>query len=488
MRCSAAAAVGRAVGLLVTLASAMVAGAQGEAPDARGPNVVVILSDDAGYGDFGFTGGQVVATPNIDRIASEGAVLRQFYTTASVCSPSRAGFITGRYQQRFGHHSNLTGPASRQGLGMATSEQTVADHLSARGYATGIIGKWHLGSAEGLTPTERGFDEFHGLIAGSRSFFAIDGEGTRQGLQQTVAGDDGVPVVTWVDERAIDGLYVTDWTGEQAVSFIDRHADRAEPFYLFVSFTAPHTPMDALSEDLEAVGDIEPERRRIYAAMQRSLDRNVGAILDALDEAGAADNTMVAFFNDNGGATNNGSDNGRFRGMKGSKWEGGVRVPCAIRWPGVVPAGVSFTPVTSAMDLTATAVAAAGGPVEGSLPLDGRDLAPVIASGGPWAATAVHDVLFWERGPAGAVRSGDWKVIFTDQTEPMLFHVPGDPSETTDLAGERPEVVERLMAAFDSWHEETVEPLWLEGEKWENFQRRKHRTDVVGREAERELP
>ncbi len=450
------------------------------------PSVVVILSDDAGYADFGFTGGRVVPTPAIDRIAREGATLTQFYTTASVCSPSRAGFITGRYQQRFGHHSNLTGPASNAGLGMSPDEFTVAEHLAEHGYTTGIIGKWHLGSAQGLTPIDQGFDEFHGLIAGSRSFFAIDGAGTRQGLQSTTAGPDGSPQIEWVDEHAIDGFYITDWIGEQAADFIRRQHE--EPFYLFVSFTAPHTPMDALEADVKAVADIEPERRRIYAAMQRAYDRNVALILDTLDETGIADSTVVMCFNDNGGATNNGSDNGRYRGMKGSKWEGGIRVPCAIRWPGIVEPGTVFTPVVSAMDLTATAVAIAGGPADGSPALDGRDLLVPLAEPGPWRDDAVHESLFWERGPAGAVRNGPWKLIFTDASDPMLFHIPADPGETTDLAEARPELVTRLMTRYELWHDQTVEPLWREGDKWENFQRRKHRTDVVGREAERQLP
>lgn len=450
------------------------------------PSIVVILSDDAGYADFGFTGGRVVPTPAIDRIAAEGATLTQFYTTASVCSPSRAGFITGRYQQRFGHHSNLTVQASRQGLGMVSDEVTVAEHLGSRGYATGIIGKWHLGSAEGLTPIEQGFDEFHGMIAGSRSFFAIDGAGTRQGLQQTVSDDDGAPQITWVDEQAVGGLYVTDWIGDQAVEFIERNSQ--DPFYVFVSFTAPHTPMDALESDLAAVGDIEPERRKTYAAMQLSYDRNVGRILDALDQAGIAESTLVMCFNDNGGATNNGSDNGVYRGMKGSKWEGGVRVPAAIRWPGVIEPGTVFTPVTSSMDLTATAVVAAGGAMDSSALLDGQDLSEHLSRSGPWPDDAVHASLFWERGPAGAVRSGPWKLIFTDASEPMLYHIPADPGETTDLAGVRPEIVQQLREQFDAWHAETIEPLWREGEKWENFQRRKHRPEVVGREAERKLP
>ena len=468
----------------ILLIACRISGANGQAQ----PNIVVILSDDAGYGDFGFTGGQLIATPNIDRIAREGATLSQFYTTASVCSPSRAGFITGRYQQRFGHHSNLTGWASDEGLGLDTAECTVADHLRARGYRTGIVGKWHLGSRSGLTPVERGFDEFHGIIAGSRTYFSIEQNDPKQNLQNTNLAANGVIESERIREADLNGFYLTDWIGDQAANFIQRHTQSDRPYYLFVSFTAPHTPMEATEHDLAEAGDIAPELRRQYAALMVALDRAVGDVLAAVDRSGSADRTVVMFFNDNGGATNNGSDNGRYRGMKGSKWEGGIRVPAAIKWPGVIEPGIIFTPITSSMDLTSTVINAAGGGIDGSPPLDGRDLVPVMTMPGPWPDDAVHRALFWERGPAAAVRSGPWKLVMVDQSDPMLFHIPADPSETTDLSAEHPEVVHRLLEEYRVWHEMTIEPLWLEGERWETFQRRKHRMDVLGRDAERGLP
>ncbi|MEN0019658.1 MAG: sulfatase-like hydrolase/transferase [Planctomycetota bacterium] len=447
------------------------------------PDIVIILTDDAGYGDFGFTGGTLLETPNIDRIANEGVRLTQFYTTASVCSPSRAGFITGRYQQRFGHHSNLTGQAARRGLGLPTSERTIADHLNAHGYHTGIVGKWHLGEAPELVPTARGFDEFEGLVGGSRSFYAIESRDPIRSMQRRTPTTES----KWFDEAGTDGFYVTDWTGDRSVDFISRHASSDDPYFLFASFTAPHTPMHAKADDLAKFSDVAPERRRIYAAMMLSLDEAVGDILDAVDASGEADDTIVMFFNDNGGATNNGSDNGRYRGMKGSKWEGGVRVPAAIRWPSAFVAGADYHNIVSAMDFAATAIAAAGGPLEDAMPLDGLDLTPALSSDAA-LDEPIRDTLFWKRGPAGSVRSGPWKLIFTDATDPVLYHIPADPSETIDLASEQSEVVERLMTQYESWVAEHVDAIWTEGDKWENYQRRKHNRELFGRPAERRFP
>ena len=482
---------------VLTIGALLAAGRPAEAADR--PNIVVILSDDAGYADFGFTGGRLVPTPHIDAIAEGGATLTQFYTTASVCSPSRAGFLTGRYQQRFGHHCNLGGDAEREGLGLPASERTIADHLKARGYTTGIIGKWHLGRAEGLLPTSRGFDHFEGLPGGSRTYFAIEGEDEVRTMRREQRGENGGATSTILDERALDaritdqggmGFYVTDWIGDRASAYIDTHAGGDTPFFLFVSFTAPHTPLEARPTDLSASEGIEPEQRRVYAAMMRSLDRAVGEITTALDEAGLADDTLLMYFNDNGGATNNGSDNGRYRGMKGSKWEGGVRVPAAVRWPGTIPPGTRFTPVVSSMDFTASAVALAGGPIDGAAPLDGRTLFPALhaAAGDALPDNAIHPSLFWQRGPVSAVRAGPWKLITTTEGTTMLYHIPADPSETTELAAVRPDIVDGLMSLLGDWQGEMVDPLWTEGERWETNQLRKHHPGVLGRGAERRYP
>ncbi len=441
------------------------------------PNVLVIITDDAGYTDIGFAAQGDVPTPAIDRIADEGVRFTDGYVTASVCSPSRAGLLTGRYQQRFGHEFNMGGDQEAAGLGTPASERTIAEWLRDAGYRTAAFGKWHIGSVEGLQPLDQGFDEFHGLLAGSRSYFAM---GDEDSILRLVDGRSRI------DEPA--DLYVTDWIGDRAGDFIRRASAEGAPFMAYVAYTAPHTPMDALADDLAWARAHYPEgtseRRLTFAAMTRSLDRSVGEILAALEETGEADNTLVFFINDNGGATNNGSDNGPYRGMKGSKWEGGIRVPFAMRWPARVEGGQSFGEPVSALDILATSVAAANAPGDrGSL--DGVDLVPFVTGR---AEGAPHEVLFWRRGVAAAVRAGDWKLIRSEGNPTLLFDLAEDPGERTNLADRRPDKLAELSAHLEAWEAELATPGWSEGERWERNQIQKHRMEVDTRAQERRYP
>jgi len=459
------------------LVSVLVSGCS--APASR-PNVVIIVSDDAGYVDLGFSGEGVVPTPSIDRIAQEGVRFTDGYVTASVCSPSRAGLLTGRYQQRFGHEFNLNGRHERDGLGMPGEETTFAEMLRDEGYATAAFGKWHVGAAEGLQPVDQGFDEFHGLWEGSRSFFKLE-----PGVERGILRDGREPI------EEPDDLYVTDWIGSASSAFVRRHVegDSGAPFALYVSHTAPHTPMDATEADLAWASARMPEgvsrRRLVNGAMTHALDRAVGSLLDTLDEEGVAENTLVVFINDNGGATNNGSDNGSLRGMKGSKWEGGLRVPYAMRWPAAFDGGRVFGSPVSSLDIAATAAAAAGVSAEEMSGLDGVDLAPFVrgeSEGVP------HGALFWRRGVAAAVRMGDWKLIRSEGNPTLLFDLAEDPGERSDLAAEHPGVVASMLDALASWESGLAEPGWSEGAKWERNQRLKHRIDVRTRADERKYP
>lgn len=431
---------------------------------AADTNVVLVVVDDAGYVDFGFTGCEDWRTPHIDRLASEGVVCTQGYVSASVCSPSRAGMLTGRYQQRFGHEFNLA-----QGMGLPLSERTIADRLGAHGYVCGVVGKWHLGSQAGYHPLDRGFDEFFGVLSGARSYWALDESAAR--TRRLMVGR------TLIDEP--DELYLTTRLGREAAAFIDRHAD--QPFFLYLPFTAVHTPMHAREVDLEAFDGID-ERRRTLAAMTVALDDAVGHVLDALDRHGLADDTLVIFINDNGGATNNASDNGAYRGMKGSKFEGGVRVPFVLRWPARLEPGQFDAPVIS-LDLAPTALAAVG--AEMPAEMDGVDLAPFITGE---IEGAPHQRLYWRRGVAAAIRDGDWKLIRVETNPVMLFDLARDPGERTNVAADHPEVVADLLAALSAWEGDLAEPLWTEGERWRLNQIRKHRETIRTRDQERELP
>ena len=440
-------------------------------PPTEPPSVVLVIADDAGWIDFGFNGATDIATPALDRLAAEGLTFGACYVTASVCSPSRAGMLTGRHQQRFGHEYNLPGSAPRAEGGLPLEEVTIANRLHDAGLATGLVGKWHLGLADRFHPTLRGFDEFHGLRAGSRSYF---------GDERLTKGDRRYEHVT-ADDSSVrpeaDIEYLTDTMTDDAVDFIRRHAD--QPSFLVVAYTAPHGPMHARPDDLEAVEDHLQGKRRTYAAMMRALDRGVGRIADAIDETGR--DTMLLFVNDNGGATNNASDNGPWRGMKGSLFEGGIRVPAFMRRPKTIAPGSIDHPITS-LDLVASAIGAAGAEAAG---LDGIDLSPWIGASPP----APDRSICWRRGPVAAIRDGDgMKLIRVEGEGSMLFDLDTDPGEMVNLAGRRPAEVVRLLAGLAAWEHGVVEPRWTTGEYWRRNLLKKHRMDVRGREAERALP
>ena len=326
------------------------------------PNIVILFADDAGYMDFGFTGTDDLKTPRIDQLASEGVICTQGYVTASVCSPSRAGLLTGRYQQRFGHETNLRG----KDVGLPISERTIADRLGKLGYTTCAIGKWHLGGNEEQHPLSRGFDEFHGFLLGSRTYFS-KAKKDKIDQQSLMNGREIVP--------EDDNRYLTDWMAEEANTFISSHTET--PFFLYVAFNAVHTPMQSPPELLLEFQEIENPKRQKLAGMTLSLDLAVGSIMDTLKAKGLDENTLVFFLNDNGGATINASNNGPLRGMKGSKWEGGIRVPYVIRWTNHLKPG-RYDNAISSLDIAATALTLAGDTKEHMSDLDGVNILPFI--------------------------------------------------------------------------------------------------------------
>lgn len=436
------------LGLLSACATEPPSVAESDAP--RRPNIVLLLADDAGYADFGFQPVSepdvAVLTPHIDSIAADGARFSDFYMSGAVCSPSRAGLLTGRYQDRFGHGRNI--PPGYMGGGLSLEEVTVADRLRAAGYVTGCVGKWHLGYPEEYHPLKRGFDEFYGLLQGSRSYYPMEDPSPHKAIFEDR------------EETAEEG-YVTDRFGAAAVRFIEEH--KAEPFFLFVSFTAPHGPLQAKPEDLElpALREIEDDRRRKYAGLVKALDDNVGEILAALERERLAEETLVIFTNDNGGQTSTGALNSPLRGRKGTMWEGGVRVPCAMRWPGVLAAGGVIEAPSIALDLTPTFCALAGEPALDEAALDGVDLTPLLHG---MESSPQPRSFFWRKtGSAGpiAVRRGRWKLVWEERdASPELYDLQTDLSESLDLAASQPELAEELLAELVAWEAQLIEPLW----------------------------
>ena len=458
-------------------------------PGAR-PNVVIIVADDLGYGDIEANGSELIATPNIDGLARDGVRLTDGYVSAAVCSPTRAGLFTGRYQNRFGYEYNPTnnyvsGPDSE--LGLPEGQTTLGDLMRGAGYVTGLIGKWHLGALEQYHPLNRGFDEFFGHLGGGTSYFdgptadAVSWPGPilrgRESPRDVREILDGFEVVK-VEE------YLTDAFADRAVDFIERHASK--PFFLMLTPNAPHTPIQATTEYVDRNLHIEREGARIFAAMVSAVDDMVGDVVDALRRNSIERNTLVVFLSDNG-CINYVSDaictNSPLSGAKRYHLEGGVRVPFLLKWPDGLPQGAVYGHPVISLDLYATLGAVAG--VDESA-LDGRDGVNLIPYLRSEAEGPPHEFLFWRSAPNRSVRWGNWKLWKVDRTDleesalqggrllpnveyppvsahgqlTVLHDLSTDVGEQVNLASDHPDIVERLEGELDAWNATLAEPMW----------------------------
>ena len=422
---------------------------------AARPNIVLILADDMGWGDVGMNGCPDAATPHIDSIARQGVRLTQFYANAPECTPTRCALLTGRYQHRVGGLECAIGVNNlgrydeaewlqKQGdLGLPSSEVTLGRLLREGGYDTACFGKWHLGYMPKHGPMRHGFDSYFGILGGNSDYFTHEEMGEGAGKSQLYEGDRPVRRKG----------YLTDLFTEAAVEWLGRR-NAGKPFFLYLPYTAPHSPI----QDPDA-GD-GPARHRerhrpTFVKMVERLDACVGRVLGQLDKMGAAGNTLVFFLSDNGGDPN--GRNAPYRGLKSSVFEGGIRVPCAVRWPGRIAAGGTVGQVSLTMDLLPTILAAAGVRAPAGRRLDGADLLPFLRDG---KAAEVRTV-FWryKRGAARrkAVREGNWKYV-DDSGKQYLFDLGADELERRDLLAERPEVAARLRERLVRWEEEVRAP------------------------------
>lgn len=447
-------------------------------------NVLVIISDDAGFADFGFQGSKKIPTPHLDALAARGVAFRHAYA-GSVCSPSRAMLTTGMYTSRIGYSNNIPNddtPITQTPMvyGLPLSAITIWERMQQLGYTTGAIGKWHLGAhpngkRNGVTfpgnrPQNQGVEYFHGLIGGSRSYWGGKAKG-EQAMRLTVSDGKSKVLKDENVEDRYEGQYITDTLGDLTVDYIRKHHAGDRPFFLYSSFTAPHVPMHATKEDLKAIkalGHGFKPKREIQAAMQLSLDRNVGKIVTALDDPNGDgdkadsifDKTLVIFVNDNGGdssdSTPNYSSNWPLRHGKGSQWEGGIRVPMLIAGGGLDEAyqdeGVDFFehPV-HVIDILPTAMGAGGGKKTKADVVDGVDLVPYLND---TAKGAPHESLYLRRysGSQNAVRMGAYKLMYRPTDGFRLYNLHDDPGEKTDLSKEKPDLVEqmkRVMTDYD---------------------------------------
>lgn len=409
----------------------------------RKPNIVLLVADDLGFAEIGVQGCKDIPTPHIDSIAKSGVRFSHGYVSCPVCSPTRAGLLTGRYQQRFGHEFN-PGPANQASgdFGLPLSETTLANRLKDLGYATGMVGKWHLGYRPEYLPLKRGFDEFFGFPGGAHSY-----------LDWKDRGREGNPVMrgsTVVEETT----YLTDAFAREAAAFVDKH--HTHPFFLYMPFNAVHAPLEATQKYQDRFAGISDPKRRTYAGMMSAMDDAIGRILGKLREHNIEDDTLVFFVADNGGPTlQTTSSNLPLRGYKGQVYEGGIHVPFLVQWKRRLPKGVVYDKPVIAIDIHPTAVAAAGGTPATNL--DGVNLLPFLTGQNK---AAPHDALYWRFGPQWAVRKGDWKLLGAGQGTAELYNLAEDLSEKNNLAASQPAKAKELQASYDAWNTKNIPARW----------------------------
>lgn len=409
--------------------------------EARTPNVLVIYADDMGWAQPGCYGGKLAPTPNLDSIAKNGVRFTDGYVSACICSPSRVGLLTGRYQARTGHDANSNEGKDSDAKNLLLSESTIAQRMKAAGYVTGIFGKWHVGSSsEAYLPVGRGFDE---------SFGTVGNLGEKGGFfrgKEFIPDPQGAPVTSPIFAREASG-------------FIERNRDR--PWFAYVPLNAVHSPVVASEHVLARFASL-PKREQAYAALISEMDDAVGTLLTKLRELKLEEDTLVFVISDNGGASPL-AEMGGLRGRKWLLWEGGIRVTWMAQWKGRIPAGRTLSEPVIQLDVLPTALAAAGAETKAEWKLDGTNLLPLLEGK---SERVEREALFWRFGVQYAVRQGDWKLVKAGLERPLqLFNLKDDRGEQKDLASAEPERVKSLQALWDRWNSVNQPPRW-EDRRW----------------------
>ena len=422
------------------------------------PNILIILADDLGYQDLGCQGSTDIPTPHIDSIAKKGIRCTSGYVSSCMCSPSRAGLLTGRSQSRFGHEINFTSdPDGSRGLPL--SETTFADRMKAAGYRTGAVGKWHLGANEPRHPMRRGFDEHFGFLGGGHRYFC---DKYIPGLKQDNSAWEYCSLLERNGTPEETKGYLTEVLGRECAAFI--HRNREQPWFLYAAFNAPHSPQEAPQKYLDRFPNITKEPRKTYCAMVSALDDTVGEILAQIRTDGLEERTLVVFLSDNGGPLDrNGSCNIPLSGEKGKMLEGGIRIPFLMQLKGRLPEGRIYDRPVSSLDLLPTALALAGVEAKPEWKLDGVNLIPFLTgerTGDP------HERLLWRMKERSiwAIREGDEKLVMQKFEAPRLFNLAADIGESTNLAGKNKARYDELQRTYDAWAATLPEPLWGTGE------------------------
>jgi len=458
------------------------------------PNIIILLADDLGKYDISLYGGKSTPTPQIDSLAASGVTFAEGYVSSSICSPSRAGLLTGRYQERFGHEfqpgdrypkNNLEyygfkyllntnnwrlndkieypNEASIATQGLPQSEITFADLAKKQGYSTAIIGKWHLGHNKGFFPLDRGFDYHYGFYQAFSLYTPEDDNPDiinhhhKDFTDKTIWGNGRVGIGQIRRDTTIihDKAYLTETFADEATAFIDKN--KTKPFLLYVPFNAPHTPFQVRKKYYDRFPNVKDENKRVYFAMISALDDAIGRIRAKVKKEGLEENTIIIFASDNGGADYTfATTNAPLKGGKFSHFEGGVNVPFALSWKGKIKPHTVYKSPVSTLDIFSTIAAVTHSGLPKDRVYDGVNLIDVVNNN-----KEAHKTLYWRSGDAKAIRSGDWKLIISGKThEEWLYNLANDKSETTDLAQKNPAKVKELHAALQIWEKGLVKPLW----------------------------
>jgi arylsulfatase A-like enzyme len=439
--------------------------------DKDKPNLIVIMTDDMGYADVGFNGCKDIPTPNIDSIAYNGAHIVNGYVSFPVCGPSRAGFITGRYQDRFGFTTNPTIDPTNDIAGLPLDEKTIAEVLHKEGYKSAIVGKWHLGTHPNFHPLKRGFDYFYGFLSGGHNYFM--NQLTIENLENVKSKWAWYKTKLRENHKTLEFEdyktdYLTDELSEAGLRFINKQAENNQSFFLFLAYNAPHTPMHATEKYLSRFPDIEDKKRKTYAAMVSAVDDGVGNVLRTLKDNGIEENTLIVFLSDNGGAHNNASQNTPLRGTKGSVYEGGLRVPFAMQWKGVIPANTSYEESVSSLDIMASIVDILDIKTNPKKPLDGVNIIPYLTGK---KKGAPHEYLFWRKWEQNAMAAinADYKLLKVKKNaETEFYNLKKDVSEKENIKDSNSKKVQEIQKEWDKWNVQLKDRVFptLGNDKW----------------------
>lgn len=439
------------------------------AQERKHPNIIVIMADDLGYADVGYNGCKDIPTENIDKLAKSGAILTSGYVSGPMCGPSRAGFITGRMQSSFGWYGNPGTPLDEK-QGLPTNVNTVAQYMQEQGYVTGGVGKWHMGTAPHQHPNKMGYDEWFGFLSGGHLYYPMGHpsyEGKYINTPKPWAMRDmhhTLPIIH-NNEPVEWHQYLTHELTDQGVNFIENNKEKS--FFLFMSYNAPHEYLEAPEEtiakfsadEMTQIKGVKPKNRSVYAAMTYEFDKGVGKLMETLDKLNLTEDTIVWFLSDNGGMKRT-SDNRPLRGAKWSNYEGGLRVPFVVSWPGKIKAGSVLNAPVTALDIGATSIVMAGGDLS-TKELDGKNIVSYLTGK---TNKEPHKELFWRGGRnykenSGVLRIGDYKLIVSNK-KIELFNLKDDLSEVKDLAEIEPNRVQKMLARWKQLNKASQPPLW----------------------------